>query len=77
MEKQLSARELKELKRKRFKKAVVLPIRKLDESKQMKAEIGDQELSKSHKFALQQKYGLSSVLDTDIDWYLQEVLTRG
>ncbi len=78
MEKQeLSARELRKLKRKQNRKPVVLPVRKLDESKQMKAEIGDQELDKVQKFALQQKYGLSGVLDSDIEWYLQEVLTRG
>jgi hypothetical protein len=51
--------------------------RKLDVSEQLKAEIDGAEITKVHKFALQQKYGLSGVLDTDIEWYLQEVLTRG
>lgn len=72
----LSAREQRLLKRKKNRKPVVLPIRKLDPAIQLKSEVGDQELSKAHKFALQQKYGLSAVLDTDIEWYLQEVLTR-
>jgi hypothetical protein len=67
---ELSAREQRKLKRKQGRKSVVLPNRKLDEGKQMKAEIGDQELSRPHKFALQQKYGLSGVLETDIEWYL-------
>ncbi len=78
--KQLSAKERKELKRKRNRKPVVLPVRKLSEQAQIKAEIGDlgdKELPKEQKFALQQKYGLSGVLDTDIYWYLQEVQTRG
>lgn len=37
---------------------------------QLKAEVDGAELKKEEKFALQQKYGLSGVLDTDIEWYM-------
>jgi len=74
---ELSAKEQRKLKRKLFRKPVVLPIRKLDEHKQMKMEIGDQELSKSHKLGLQQHYGIVAVSESDIEWYLTEVATRG
>jgi hypothetical protein len=74
---ELSAKEQRKLKRKLFRKPVVLPNRKLDEGKQMKAEIGDQELSKSHKLGLQQHYGIVAVSESDIEWYLTEVATRG
>ena len=74
---ELSAKEQRKLKRKLFRKPVVLPNRKLDEGKQMKAEIGDQELSKSHKLGLQQHYGIVAVSESAIEWYLTEVATRG
>jgi len=74
---ELSAKEQRKLKRKLFRKPVVLPNRKLDEGKQMKAEIGDQELSKTHKLGLQQHYGIVAVSESDIEWYLTEVATRG
>jgi hypothetical protein len=67
---ELSAREQRKLKRKQSRKPVVLPNRKLDEGKQMKAEIGDQELSKSHKLGLQQHYGIVTPSESDIEWYL-------
>lgn len=77
---ELSAREQRKLKRKQSRKPVVLPIRKLDPAIQLKAELkteNDKEVPKAHKFALQQKYGLASVSETDIEWYLTEVATRG
>lgn len=41
-----------------------------DVNAQLKAEAQGSELTKIERFALQQKFGLVAVLDTDIDWYL-------
>jgi hypothetical protein len=45
-------------------------VQRADENAQLKAEVDGKETTKAQKFALQQKYGLSGVLDSDIDWYL-------
>ena len=41
-----------------------------DVNAQLKAEIDGAELTKVQRYALQQKYGLAPVTETEIDWYL-------
>jgi hypothetical protein len=45
-------------------------VQRADENAQLKAEVDGKEITKVQRFALQQKYGLSGVLDSDIEWYL-------